>query len=75
MRKKAQEKLAVQADTDQLTGVFNRRRGLRELEQIHARSLERSKAMTIIFADANNLKKINDQYGHNHGDAAIVAIA
>ena len=75
MRKKAQEKLAVQADTDQLTGVFNRRRGLRELEQIHARSLERSKAMTIIFADANNLKKINDQYGHNNGDAAIVAIA
>ena len=45
------------------------------MERIHARSLERSKAMTIIFADANNLKKINDQYGHTNGDAAIIAIA
>ncbi len=74
-RKKVQKSLAVQADTDQLTGVFNRRRGLAELKQIYARSLERSKAMTIIFADANNLKKINDQYGHTDGDAAIIAIA
>ncbi|MEA4834064.1 MAG: ABC transporter substrate binding protein [Anaeromusa sp.] len=75
MRKKVQKRLAVQADTDQLTGVFNRRRGLAELKQIYARSLECSKAMTIIFADANNLKKINDQYGHTDGDAAIIAIA
>ena len=74
-RKKVQESLAVQADTDQLTGVFNRRKGLCELERLHARSLERAAAMTIIFADANNLKKINDQYGHNDGDAAIIAIA
>ena len=74
-RKKVQESLAVQADTDQLTGIFNRRKGLCELERLHARSLERAAAMTIIFADANNLKKINDQYGHNDGDAAIIAIA
>ena len=74
-RKKVQQRLAVQADTDQLTGVFNRRRGLAELERLHARSLECEAAMTIIFADANNLKKINDQYGHTNGDAAIIAIA
>ena len=74
-RKKTQEMLAVQADTDQLTGVFNRRRGLDELRRMHARSLERAAVMTIIFADANNLKKINDQYGHTDGDAAIITIA
>lgn len=59
------------AFTDNLTGLLNRRSFDCDLKDIE---LDRVKAL-VVMIDLNNLKKINDNYGHQSGDAAIKCIA
>ncbi len=67
--------LTVQSKTDELTGVLNRRGfyefGQRTLDIIQ----EMEHAGIVFFADMDNLKKINDTYGHDAGDEAIKLLA
>ena len=67
--------LSKQSKTDELTGVLNRRGyyefGQRTLDIIQ----EMEHAGIVFFADMDNLKKINDTYGHNAGDEAIKLLA
>lgn len=74
-RKKVQDQLKLFATTDTLTGVLNRRTGIALLEQ----RLEMAKAqylkLTICFVDVNDLKMINDTYGHHDGDNVIQSIS
>lgn len=74
-RQRAQERLSVQAGIDQLTDVFNRRRGMEELEALLSFATLRGLRLTLLFVDANDLKGINDQHGHEAGDEAIVCAA
>jgi len=71
--KQKYDQLDVIASTDELTGLYNRR-GLYEVGQT---TLKFAKAMNqsgiIVFSDMDNLKKINDTYGHEAGDKAIIA--
>lgn len=63
----ARDRLAGVAQTDHLTSAFNRY----AFQTIRDRHL----AGTAVIADIDNLKSINDQYGHASGDAAIRAVA
>ena len=67
--------LTKQSKTDELTGVLNRRGyyefGQRTLDIIQ----EMEHAGIVFFADMDNLKKINDTYGHDAGDQAIKLLA
>ena len=67
--------LTKQSKTDELTGVLNRRGyyefGQRTLDIIQ----EMEHAGIVFFADMDNLKKINDGYGHDAGDEAIKLLA
>ena len=67
--------LTKQSKTDELTGVLNRRGyyefGQRTLDIIQ----EMEHAGIVFFADMDNLKKINDTYGHDVGDEAIKLLA
>ena len=67
--------LTKQSKTDELTGVLNRRGfyefGQRTLDIIQ----EMEHAGIVFFADMDNLKKINDTYGHDAGDEAIKLLA
>ena len=65
----AAERLAVIAATDHLTGVANRR----EFDQALGRSLPGGVAVLAI--DVDNLKDINDSYGHDAGDQALRGVA
>lgn len=61
---------------DELTGVYNRR-GFTEkanklLNQQYNGLITRPKFIIVGFADTDSLKIINDTYGHNEGDKAIV---
>lgn len=67
------DKMDVIARTDELTGL-NNRRGLYELGQTtlhYAKVMEQSGM--IVYCDMDGLKKINDTYGHETGDRAILA--
>jgi len=63
------------SDTDQLTGLFNRRKLEHELT-LHFESLARYSVPTSIFLfDLDNLKKVNDTNGHHVGDEMIQLVA
>ena len=67
--------LTKQSKTDDLTGVLNRRGfyefGQRTLDIIQ----EMEHAGIVFYADMDNLKKINDSFGHDMGDEAIKLMA
>jgi diguanylate cyclase len=73
-----EEKLAQMsklAHEDPLTGVLNRR----GCEAAFARELSRSRRhkapLSVAMLDIDNFKRINDEYGHATGDAALVHFA
>lgn len=63
------KKLREQAITDELTGLYNRSY-LDEFSRAHNEDLY---PLTIISADCDGLKEVNDTYGHNAGDEYIKA--
>lgn len=69
--KKTLERLENMSVTDELTGVYNRRFAYEILaKQIEIANRERS-GFVICYLDVDNLKKINDTYGHAEGDKLI----
>ncbi len=64
--------LALQSRMDELTGILNRR-GFMEQGQSALDVLQETDTSGVIFfADMDGLKKINDTYGHEMGDKAIM---
>ena len=61
--------------TDYLTGVYNRRAGEQRLAEEIARAKRENKNFLLAFMDINKLKRINDQYGHDAGDACLIHFA
>ncbi|MFL0195392.1 PocR ligand-binding domain-containing protein [Clostridium sp. WILCCON 0269] len=53
---------------DQLTGLYNRRFFQKEL---HRLDVQRNLPLTIVMADVNGLKLINDSFGHTMGDELL----
>lgn len=67
-RQKLQDELRSLALIDDLTGLYNRR-GFFTLAEHHLKLAERMhKKFYLIFSDIDNLKKINDDFGHLQGD-------
>lgn len=62
------------ANEDQLTGLQNRRAYESFLKEIQPKVAEYDNA-ALIYLDVNNLKKINDTYGHSMGDEVIIRAA
>lgn len=65
------EKIQYQARTDGLTGLVNHRTFYDILEREQNRAQRYGGQVSIIMADIDNLKPINDNYGHRAGDYAI----
>ncbi|MEQ8751633.1 MAG: GGDEF domain-containing protein, partial [Amphiplicatus sp.] len=63
------------ADTDPLLGVSNRRAFVRDLNRAVAMAERYETPSALVFADLNDLKKINDTLGHGAGDAALAHVA
>jgi len=70
-RKVAEDKLEYYATTDELTGFVNRRTGLAILSRMHEISLRSGKPFTVCYVDIDDLKIVNDTYGHAEGDNLI----
>jgi diguanylate cyclase (GGDEF)-like protein len=69
------EELDRLAHQDPLVPLFNRRGMLRELEMMIARHERHGTPAAMLFVDLNDLKLLNDQFGHVGGDAALVSVA
>lgn len=61
------------ANTDALTGVFNRRYIDYQLEQELRYSYFHQEELSILLVDIDYFKKVNDQYGHLKGDKVLVS--
>ncbi|MCK5152715.1 MAG: sensor domain-containing diguanylate cyclase [Spirochaetales bacterium] len=62
------------ATYDELTGVYNRRVGMEFLKQ-ELKKMRRGKTyLSICYIDINDLKIVNDNFGHDAGDNLILAI-
>ena len=72
----AHRRLTIYASTDGLTQVMNRAAFSTlvdaYLSDVHAAEMHKHGALLII--DADNFKAVNDRYGHDHGDAALITI-
>ena len=60
---------------DTLTGIFNRAGFFKFSSAIVKEARDRGKPLFVLFLDLDGLKKVNDQYGHDEGDAYIKAMA
>ncbi|MBC7220532.1 GAF domain-containing protein [Candidatus Bipolaricaulota bacterium] len=74
-RIEVEHELHEQAIRDPLTGLYNRR----FLAEVLQREIERAKRyghpLTLILADVDDFKLVNDRYGHLVGDAALRRVA
>lgn len=63
------------ADTDAMLPVPNRRAFVRELNRMISFAERYGTPSTLMFIDLNDMKKINDTYGHEAGDKALFHVA
>lgn len=72
---KKQKQLQLQAITDGLTGIYNRRFFYEALQQEENRYKRKKLVYSIVMFDIDNFKQINDKYGHATGDEVIKDMA
>lgn len=59
------------ANTDALTGLLNRRAFMERMEQEISRAQREKKSFSIVLADIDHFKNVNDTYGHQVGDLVL----
>ena len=70
-----QREMALQARTDPLTGLLNRRAFLQEMRR-HIAGLDReARAGTLLYLDLDGFKAFNDRLGHAAGDQVLIHLA
>jgi len=63
------------ADRDALTPLLNRRALIRELGRIRTFALRYGSPASLVYFDLDDLKGVNDRFGHAAGDAVLKAVA
>src|SRR5262249_10289356 len=71
----ANQKLEQLATTDPLTGIANRRKMTDQIAHELERARRFKHPLSLLMIDIDHFKRINDTFGHEVGDKAIVAVA
>jgi diguanylate cyclase (GGDEF)-like protein/PAS domain S-box-containing protein len=74
-RKKLEETLRNSSLKDDLTGLFNRRGLLKQAAPYFDFARRQKEKLLLLFIDLDGMKKINDEFGHNEGDNALIQTA
>lgn len=69
------DKMFYSARMDELTQMLNRRGGNERLAQTIEQAERENQILTLVLYDINELKRVNDQYGHSAGDALLRYVA
>ncbi len=72
--KRMEQELTRHANVDCLTSVFNRRAGMELISKKYERAKQEEIGFTICFIDMDNLKTVNDTFGHLEGDSFIIEV-
>ncbi len=67
-----QEKLLKMSVTDELTGLYNRRGFFTLVDQQFKLAQRQKDKVYLLYADLDNLKGVNDTFGHQEGDRALI---
>ncbi|MBJ6726210.1 diguanylate cyclase [Geomesophilobacter sediminis] len=73
--RRANEQLTRLTNTDDLTGLFNRRYLTDSLSNEFIRAQRYQDNLTLVIFDIDHFKVINDNYGHQNGDHVLAAVA
>lgn len=65
------ERAMTLAFTDGLTGLYNRRYLMEQIEREFTRSERNKASLSLVMIDLDGLKGINDGFGHHEGDAVL----
>jgi diguanylate cyclase (GGDEF)-like protein len=68
-------RLADEVETDELTGVGNRRRALRMLSAARSWAEREDRCFSVLIFDLDHFKKVNDTLGHHIGDKVLAGFA
>ena len=71
----SRERLAEQARTDPLTGLFNRGSFAERLEHAIAAARRSGRGLALLFVDLDRFKQVNDRHGHSVGDNVLQHVA
>jgi diguanylate cyclase (GGDEF)-like protein len=70
-----ERKMTEFAQTDPLTGLLNRRRMEERLNEEAARFRARGTGFSLVLADVDHFKGVNDEHGHDAGDRVLAGVA
>jgi diguanylate cyclase (GGDEF)-like protein len=70
-----EQRLTDQATTDSLTGLPNRLKLAEVFERERAHAQRNGTPLSLVFVDIDHFKQINDRFGHEVGDRALVHFA
>ena len=68
---KTYAELAYNSVNDELTGVYNRRKFIMDLEREVKRAKRYRRGLSLVLIDMDNFKQINQNYGHECGDIVL----
>jgi diguanylate cyclase (GGDEF)-like protein/PAS domain S-box-containing protein len=74
-RKQAEQEVYRISIHDHLTGLYNRRYILEQLETLLAQAVREDSRLAVAILDLDHFKSVNDTYGHGGGDCVLVEIA
>lgn len=73
--KRLQDLLANRAQIDGLTGIYNRAHFNTRLHEVVQMCIRHARPFSLVMADLDHFKKVNDTYGHPVGDTVLQVFA
>jgi len=69
------KRVSLDANTDELTGIMNRRAFKEKISETLTQCKETNNAFSIVMVDIDHFKRLNDTHGHQVGDKVLTFIA